>query len=127
MYRKLVLVLTLLSSAAWLQAQAGYPQSDASPMGQTAGTAGQATVEGCLQSSNGNYTLTADSGSVYQLTGDTSKLNEHVGHEVRITGTTSNSGAANSPSAMTPGGSQAAMLDVKSVSHISKTCKSSAK
>jgi len=117
--------LVLLSAAAWLQAQAGYPQADSSQMGQTAGTAGQATVEGCLQNSNGNFTLTADSGSVYQLTGDTSKLSEHVGHEVRIIGTTS--GETNSPSATTPGTPQAAMLEVKDVKHVSKTCKSSAK
>jgi hypothetical protein len=122
MYKKPLLVLVLLTSALWLQAQAGYPQSDANQIGQTDGNSGrQTSVEGCLQGSNGNYTLTADSGSVYQLTAHTSKLSEHVGHEVRITGTTSGSGTAASPSATTPGASQS-VLEVKSIKHISKTC-----
>ena len=123
MYKKLMLALVLLTSAAWLQAQAGYPQSSAS---QNSGAmSDQATVEGCLQGSNNNYTLTADSGTVYQLTGDTSKLSEHVGHEVRITGTIAGSPSASTPSAATPGGSQQTTLEVKSLKHISKTCKSS--
>lgn len=125
MYKKLMLALVLITSAAWLEAQAGYPQSDASQMGQTSGkTASQASVEGCLHGSNGNYTLVADSGTVYQLTGDTSKLSEHVGHEMRIMGTTSSSpSGASTPSAMTPGASPTTMLEVKSAQHISKTCK----
>ena len=122
MYKKLTLALVLLTSALWLQAQAGYPQSNASPTGDTSN---QATVEGCLQGSDGNYTLTADSGTVYQLTGDTAKLVDHVGHEVRITGTTKESTSASTPSAMTPGASQQTMLEVKSMKHISKTCKPS--
>ena len=125
MYKKLMLALALLTSVAWLQAQAGYPQSGA---GQNTGAmTNQATLEGCLQGSNGNYTLTADSGTVYQLTGNTSNLSEHIGHEVRIIGTIPGSTSASTPSAATPGASQQTMLEVKSVKHISKTCTSKAK
>src|SRR5579859_5624676 len=46
-------------------------------------------IEGCLSGSNGNYTLTDKNGTAYQLSGDTSKLADHVGHEVKITGTLS--------------------------------------
>lgn len=123
MYKTLTLALVLLASAAWLQAQAGYGQSG---MSQT--TTGQTTVEGCLQGSDGNYMLTASNGTMYQLRGDTSKLSEHVGHEVKVTGTTSAASASSSPSssgsAMTPSGSQQT-LTVASVKHVAKTCKSS--
>ncbi len=133
MYRKLMLFLVLLTSAAWLQAQAGYPQS--SPSTQNPGAMStQTTVQGCLQGSAGNYTLQADNGTTYQLTGNTSKLSAHVGHEVQITGTTSGSSAMNNPnsttpnsteSATTPNGTAQATLDVQSMRHISKTCQSS--
>jgi hypothetical protein len=130
MYKTLMLALVLLFSAAWLQAQQSYPQPDASQAsGTTSGQtmSGQTTVEGCLQDSNGNYTLTDKSGAMYQLTGDTSKLSDHVGHKVQITGTTAGSGSASSASGAGSPGSQQAILEVKSMKHISKTCKSAAK
>jgi len=122
MFKTLTVALVLLASAAWLQAQAGYGQS-----GMSQSTTGQTSVEGCLQGSNGSYMLTATDGTMYQLTGDTSKLSEHVGHEVKVMGMTSAASTSSSPSsgsAMTPSGSQQ-MLTVKSVKHVSKTCKSS--
>ena len=120
MYKTLVLLLVLLVSAAWVQAQA-YPQAE--PTQSTARAAGHMTVEGCLSGSEGNYILTADNGSSYQLTGNTAELKDHVGHEVQITGKTSNSSAASSSTS----NAQQAMLDVKSMKHISKTCKPAAK
>jgi hypothetical protein len=60
-------------------------------------------VEGCLQGSNGNFALSDKSGTTYQLSGDTSKLSKHVGHEVQITGSTSASSAASSTSSMPQG------------------------
>ncbi|HTV66270.1 MAG TPA: hypothetical protein VMD98_11730 [Bryocella sp.] len=123
MYRKLMLAIVLFAAAAWLQAQAGSPQSSS----KTAGAMPQhASVEGCLGGSNGNYTLTAESGTVYQLMGDTSQLREHVGHEVRISGAIPESGATSNPSPATPGASQQTIFDVQSVRHISGTCKSMA-
>ena len=86
------------------------------------------TVQGCLSGSEGNYTLTGDNGTTYQLTGNTAELKDHVGHEVQITGsgpgsssesgaTASSSTSANSPTT----------LEVKGMKHISKTCKAAAK
>src|SRR2546428_13291904 len=108
MPKTLLLALALVFSTAWLQAQDQYPssvssqpsasQSSSDQMNSTAtgaNASGQTSVEGCLQGSNGNFILTDNSGTTYQLQGDTSKLNEHVGHEVRITGTTSASAGAN--------------------------------
>jgi hypothetical protein len=119
MTKTVLLALSLLASTAWLQAQSQYPQTGSSQTG-----AGQTTVKGCLQGSDGNYTLTTKNGTVYQLQGDTAKLSEHLGHEVAITGSTTT--ASNAPSG-TPGtqaGStqQQATLTVENVKHISKTC-----
>jgi hypothetical protein len=120
MYRTLTLLLTLLASAAWVQAQA-YPQSE--PAQSAGAAAGYMTVQGCLSGSDGNYTLTADNGTTYQLTGNTAELKDHVGHEVQITGKTSSSSAASSSTAAT----QQGVLKVKSMKHISKTCKSASR
>lgn len=127
MPKTMMLVLALLMSTAWLTAQE-YPQTGSNQTGTAA--SGQTTVQGCLQGSNGSYTLTADSGTTYQLQGDTSKLSKHVGHEVQITG--SSSGAGSSASAMSPkagtstGGSQQT-LTVDKLKHISKSCSNTSK
>jgi hypothetical protein len=120
MTRTFLLALILLVSAAWVQAQSQYPQTESS---QTEATAsGHTTVEGCLQRSDGNYTLTDKNGTTYQLQGATSKLEEHVGHEVQITGKMA-SEAAGSPTGTQTAGTQSPLM-VQSVKHISKTCKS---
>lgn len=121
MHKTLLLVLTLLASAAWMQAQT-------SPAGQAASgqsSAGQ-TVEGCLQGSNGTFTLTDASGTAYQLQGDASKLTEHVGHQVEITGSSSGAASPSPSSTATPGSSGANQqtLTVEKVKMVSKTCKS---
>jgi uncharacterized protein DUF5818 len=136
MSKKLMLAAILLLSAAWLQAQQ-YPQAGSSPSSPTSssqsdssqsGSASSQTVEGCLQGSDGNFTLTDKSGMTYQLAGDTSKLTEHVGHEVQIKGSTSGAGASGAGEGAGAGAGSAAggqqTLTVESVKHVSKTCKS---
>jgi hypothetical protein len=131
MTRALMLAAVLLLSAAWLQAQQDT-QSD--PHQGSAGqmsSGSETTVEGCLQGSSGSFTLTDKSGTTYQLAGDTSKLTEHVGHEVQIKGMTSASNSSAGSSASTPssgaeGGSQTT-LTVEKLKHMSKTCTSTAK
>jgi len=121
--RKILLALSVvLLGLTWAVAQDPSTQSTpSSASGQSA--SGQMTVEGCLSGSNGNFTLTDKNGMSYQLTGDAAKLTEHVGHEVKVTGTSSGSGAAGGENASTgAGGSQT--LQVSSVKHVSKTCKS---
>jgi hypothetical protein len=129
MFKTLTLVATLLLSTAWLMAQDPQTSSGSSQAGSaTSGSSGQTAVEGCLQGSSGNYTLTDKSGTTYQLQGDTSKLAEHVGHEVQITGSTSAGSAGSSASAGSSGaaaGSQ--MLTVEKVKHMGKTCKEGSK
>jgi len=128
MSKTLMLAQSFLLSAALLHAQEQYPQA-----GSRATASGQTTVQGCLQGSDGNYTLTDNSGTTYTLQGDTSKLSAHVGHEVQITGTTSGASAASpsagagttNPTTGTPTtGARQSTLTVQNMKHISKTCKS---
>ncbi|HEY1272186.1 MAG TPA: DUF5818 domain-containing protein [Terriglobales bacterium] len=99
-------------------------------MGSTSSSGSSHTVQGCLSGSDGSFMLTDQSGTTYRLTGDTSKLSEHVGHEVKITGTTSAGPAASgsSPSSSagsTPGASEGSQeLQVSSVNHVAKSCTS---
>lgn len=129
--RHLLLLAVLALGTTWTLAQtttqtqpsandqSGTTQGDMSPSSAGANQ----SVEGCLSGSDGNYTLTDKSGTSYQLTGDTSKLAEHVGHEVRITGSMPSSSASSGEMAgETSGGKNT--LQVSSVKHISKTCSS---
>src|SRR5512143_590821 len=103
-----MLVMVLVCSAAWLVAQdqtspsgstssgstSSQTSSSQGSMGSSSSSSGETSVEGCLQGSSGSYTLTDNSGMTYQLAGDTSKLADHVGHEVKITGTATSGSAA---------------------------------
>lgn len=106
--RHLLLFSVLLLGTSWAVAQS-YPSK-----GETGKTAGQETVKGCLSSNAGTYTLTDKSGKTFQLAGDTSKLTEHVGHEIKVTGTASSATASSSDAAAT--------LEVSSFKHVAKTC-----
>lgn len=137
--RKLSLVAAiLLLSSAWVVAQSGTAPSDQNPSSTSPSaqqpaqqpdtsqtSAGGQTVEGCVGGSAGNYTLTDASGKTYQLSGDTSKLADHVGHQVRVTGDegAGASGAASSGAAGgAAGGSNS--ITVKKVKMISSSCPS---
>ena len=138
-----VVISVLLLGLTWAIAQNSSSPSQSSPSstagsssasssaGQTSSSSsgGETTVEGCLSGSSGSYTLTDKNGAAYQLTGDTAKLSEHVGHEVKITGTTgsgaSASGSSGAASSAGSAGSQQT-LQVSSVKHVSKTCQAGA-
>ena len=132
--RQLFLLLSvLLLGLSWAVAQdstSPATQDSASNSGQTSrtGAGGQMTVEGCLSGASGNFTLTDKNGMSYQLSGDTAKLSEHVGHEVKVTGTSGSAGAGASGSTEPSGAAGTAgagqTLEVTSVKHVSKTCKS---
>jgi hypothetical protein len=103
-------------------------------------SSGNNSIEGCLSGSAGNWTLTDQSGKTYQLSGDTSKLSDHVGHQIRVTGTENNSSASSSGSmgtspsssgssatgAGSSSGSQP-MFTVKKVKMISSSCPTTSK
>lgn len=79
-------------------------------------------VKGCLSESNGVFTLTDAHGTPYQLVGDTSKLSEHVGHEVKVTGGVKTPHAGTEASAGTSQDPSTQPISVKSVKHISPSC-----
>jgi len=53
------------------------------------------SVEGCLGGSAGKFTIIDKAGTTYDLqlpaSADSSKLNSHIGQEIRVSGTMSNS------------------------------------
>src|ERR1700681_536383 len=85
MKRIILLSSILLLSAVCAVAQ--YESQQPSASSQSSSDASKTTIEGCLAGSVGNYSLTDKSGTTYQLTGDTAKLQAHVGHTVQVTGT----------------------------------------
>lgn len=133
MRRLLLLLSVLLLGACWAVAQDSTSQTSSNSSetsassGQTssATASGATTVQGCLSGSSGNFTLTDKNGNAYQLTGDTAKLSEHVGHEVKVTGTSSSASTASGTASATPGAAgNSQTLEVSSIKHISKTCQS---
>ena len=109
MYKTLTLVLVLLFSAVWLQAQEG---SSSAPT----------TVQGCLSVSNGRYSVTDSSGTVHQLTGYANKLKDHIGHEVEITGTPAVRSASTTVQGAGSTAKQTPVIRVQSIKHIADTC-----
>ena len=118
-------------------------QQPATPDTTQTSTDSANSIEGCLSGSAGNWTLTDQSGKTWQLAGDTSKLSDHVGHQVRISGDNSagsspSSGSSGAASATNPSsgagatgagsssGSQST-FNVKKVKMISSTCSTTSK
>jgi hypothetical protein len=113
-------------------------------MGQTPSAAGQDasagnSVEGCLGGSAGKFTIIDKAGTTYDLqlpaSADSSKLNSHIGQEVRVSGTMSNAkdasaagaaGAAASAATQAATGSSASSshpsISVTKIDKVSDTC-----
>ena len=141
MSKFLSLFATLLLGVTWMVAQGDMSQtpgqsgqattqSSQDTTQTSSDTGNQTTVQGCLSGSADNYTLTDTSGTTYQLTGNTSKLRKHVGHQVEITGTAAASGGQSSAGRSETGAagnganSQQQTLQVSSVKHLSTSCNS---
>ena len=120
MKKAILTTLVMLASATWVFAQ----QDTTSQSQQT--SANQTTVQGCLSRSSNGFTLTDKSGTTYDLAGDTSKLGDHVGHEVQIKGSNTSAAApAENPNAVGEKQSTAKQtIDVATIKHISDTCSS---
>jgi hypothetical protein len=114
------LTLAILALFAFSIAATAQTSQDQSAKGGGSET----TVQGCLSHSGNGYTLTDKSDTTYHLTGDTSKLTEHVGHEVEIRGMTSSSGEASGASSAETKAAEGQQLEVSGVMHISATCTS---
>ena len=153
MRKALLLTAVLLLCAAWVMAQtpqstppANSPAADSAPSAQTSPStsdqmgspssqtsqtpsgmskAGSETqIEGCLSGSSGNFTLTDASGTAWQLQGDNSQLNKHVGQEVRVSGMASASSApgTTSGSSASSAGAAGQSFNVIKVHKVANTC-----
>jgi len=85
----------------------------ASPQTSQSGTSNESTapksseiretsIQGCLEGSSGNYTLTDQLGNVHTLQGDNAKLSQHIGQEIEVKGYQVSANNATSPSGSTP-------------------------
>ncbi|HUI82642.1 MAG TPA: hypothetical protein VL240_00365 [Candidatus Binatia bacterium] len=79
----LFLAALLLVSGVWLRAQEGHPGAD---IWRFPDKTYPSTIDGCLRSSGGHYSVTDSAGNNYDLTGSTAWLSRYVGHEVEVTG-----------------------------------------
>lgn len=92
------------------------------------------SVQGCLNGSDGNYTLTQDgTNTTFNVSGSESLLKKHVGHEVALTGQVTSGasasaaapGAPGDPSQAQPSASTGAAgnaIQVTDLRMVSKTC-----
>ena len=128
MRKTFFLMLILLAVSAWAVAQQdpnsqNAPSTSASSQA-TAPSSDSNGVQGCLGGSGDNYTVTDKTGTTYQLQlpsgGDTSKLKEHIGNEVLVTGAVANA-ASGSPSAASSSAGQPS-INVRGISKVSDTC-----
>ncbi len=118
MPKTLMLGLLLFIFVGWMQAQEGDPGRDVWIPANTY----PPTVAGCLRSANTHYTVTAEDGTVYNLTGDTAKLSRYVGHEVEVTGKPTVKSLDTTMKEAASTVEELPALDVKSAKELSKTC-----
>jgi hypothetical protein len=105
-----------------MQQPAGHDQSN-QPTSQQPGATqekepvgadhGSKSIEGCVSSAAGGFSITDNSGKTYQLAGDTSQL--QAGQYDRISGTEDTSGAA-------AAGGAPSTFTVRKVKVVSTTC-----
>ena len=119
MHKTVLLALALLISAVCSPAQQGHSSSSADQKN----VPGLTTIEGCLQSASGQYSLTDSSGKVYQLSGYANKLSRHIGHQVQITGKPGVKTVSDTSYGAASSAEQIPVFDVKTVTHVADTCK----
>ena len=114
-----MLTFTLLISAVWLQSQ--NPPAAGNPSQPTEHAN---TVQGCLRGSVGNFVLTGNLGTTYQILGNASQLGKHIGHEVQITDITSTSTweADQDSGNRSTNSAQHQIIQLQDVKHVSNTC-----
>jgi hypothetical protein len=122
MRKTLLLTVLLLVCAAWVVAQQGSGSQ---------ATAGETSVEGCLGGAAGAFTLSDKAGTTYQLqlpaSADKTKLSQHIGQEVRVTGTMASATPASPDKTPSAAGSTSGgqTINVSKMDKIADTCGSS--
>jgi hypothetical protein len=113
-------VLALVLCAAWLQAQEGYPSASEKQKSSPELT----TIQGCLQSAGGRYTLTESDGTEHRLSGYANKLGKQVGHEVEITGKPGVKTVGTTQQNIASSAIEIPVFYVQTVTHVADACKS---
>ena len=117
-------VLLLTACTVLAQTYGSQDQSSQNSMSSSLSTMGNTqTWDGCLGKQGTDFVLTTNDGNQYKIAGDTSKLNAHVGHEMKITGTASQS--SDSASNSGAGGSMMtapATITLQSFQHVAAHC-----
>ena len=114
MYKTLAIALALLFSSTWLLAQDN--------MSKSSGAAGT-TIEGCLSTASEHYYLTDSSGKKYFLSGYANKLKDHIGHQVKITGTSGVKTTDTTVQGAESTAKETLVFRVKSIQHVGDSCK----
>lgn len=120
-WRLATVLLVLLSSSLLLTQNSATPGQQQPDKSKTSASdhKGQQAVEGCLTGAANTFTVTTASGKTYELVGgDTATLNQNVGHQVRIWGSSEGPEAGGRISASGP-----YHFGLKSVESLSDTCK----
>jgi len=115
-----ILILAWLLSTACLQAQPANPSSDKDKSPDV-------TIQGCLQSAAGVFTLTESNGTTHRLSGYANKLSHQVGREVKITGKAGVKTISDTSYGVASSATEIPVFDVKTVTRIADTCMSPAK
>jgi len=116
MQRKLTTACVLAILAMWSQAQTW-----AASRKDNTGVGEPVTVQGCLQSSLGQFSIVDKDGMTQQLS-FSKKLLHYVGHEIEVTGVTSIRTYDTTQAGAASSAVEQRVVDVKSVKEISKTC-----
>jgi Protein of unknown function (DUF5818) len=121
MKRLFLTTIMLLLLSSWASTQTSSSSQQQPDKSKTAASdhKGQKSIEGCLSGAANTFTLTDATGKTYELIGDTSGLNQNVGHQVRISGNLDTTGGGGRISAA----GEQALIEVKNVESLSDKCK----
>jgi hypothetical protein len=118
---RLIRLLLSISLLALVSAgQEGTSTPGQPPSGAASKSGTSKSIEGCLTSSNGSYTLGTPSGDLYQLENNGHDLHKYNGQEVRITGRVTPPHPGSSPSNALE--QQYARLKVQKIKKVFDTC-----
>jgi hypothetical protein len=123
-------VYMLLAFAVVVGLSSWYLVAQGQHKDEKAGAGKNVTVTGCLAKgdSPNEFYLTGDNGQKYELRSDSVRLSEHVGHTVKVTGTTVKESSGDDDDDEKAERNEraeheTANLQVSKLEHLSATCK----
>ena len=123
MKMKKMTLLAVLFAVSSLMAQSGLGQSSGANKRHSKSPKGEVTVQGCLSTTAGDYTLMqTDPGNTYELDSRKIKLGSHLGEQVEVTGWERPSLATSSDILTRNGAASSVTIMVESIRMIGKKC-----